>query len=121
MQIIQVASPEVQGREVQGREQETVIDSRIAELVDAVRAHRERIAALEARNDAAKDELRQLLEIRGDNWSDDEGYARLVPESTRTSYESKALDDLIIRDPLHYGWLKDFRKQSMVRGSIQIK
>ncbi len=112
MQIIQVAT----------RERETaVIDNRIAELVDMVRAHRERIATLEAKNDAAKEELRQLLELRGDNWSDDEGYARLIPESTRTSYESKALDDLIIRDPLHYGWLKDFRKQSMVRGSLQVK
>lgn len=98
-----------------------VIDSRIVELVDTVRAHRERIAALESKNDAAKEELRHLLELRGENWSDEEGYARLVPESVRTSYESKALDDLIIRDPLHYGWLKDFRKQSTVRGSIQVR
>ncbi len=111
MQIIQVAQ----------RQDEAVIDNRIAELVDTVRAHRDRIAALEAKNDAAKDELRQLLELRGENWSDDEGYARLMAESTRTSYELKALDDLIIRDPLHYGWLKDFRKQSVVRGSIQVK
>lgn len=102
-------------------DQVSVMDERIAELVDTVRANRERIAALEARSDAAKDELRQLLEMRGENWSDDEGYARLVPESTRTSYESKALDDLIIRDPLHYGWLKDYRKQSNVRGSIQVR
>ncbi len=111
MQIIQVA----QGQDT------AVIDNRIAELVDSVRAHRERIATLEAKNDVAKDELRQLLELRGESWSDDEGYARLMAESTRTSYESKALDDLIIRDPLHYGWLKDFRKQSVVRGSIQVK
>ncbi len=111
MQIIQVAQ----------RQDEAVLDNRIAELVDTVRAHRDRIGALEAKNDAAKDELRQLLELRGENWSDDEGYARLTAESTRTSYESKALDDLIIRDPLHYGWLKDFRKQSVVRGSIQVK
>ena len=112
MQIIPVA---------QHLDETSVIDARIAELVDSVRAHRERIAALEARNDAAKEELRQLLELRGENWSDDEGYARLVPDSTRTSYESKALDDLIIRDPLHYGWLKDYRKQSNIRGSIQVK
>ena len=97
------------------------IDDRIAELVDMVRAQRERITTLEARNDSAKDELRQLLELRGENWSDDEGYARLVPESKRISYETKALDDLIIREPLHYGWLKDYRKESTIRSSLQVK
>ena len=111
MQIVQLTQ----------RENAAALDDRIAELVDLVRGHRERIAALEAKNDVAKDELRQLLELRGENWSDDEGYARLTAESSRTSYESKALDDLILRDPLHYGWLKDYRKQSVVRGGIQIK
>ena len=98
-----------------------VVDDRIAELVETVRAHRERIATLEAKNDAAKAELRHLLEMRGENWSDDEGYARLVPDSTRTSYETKSLDDLIIREPLQYGWLKEYRKQSTIRSSIQVK
>ncbi len=98
-----------------------VLDARIAELVETVRAHRERIATLEARNDAAKEELRHLLEMRGENWTDDEGYARLTADSTRTSYETKALDDLIIRDPLQYGWLKDYRKQSTIRSAIQVK
>lgn len=99
----------------------TMIEQRIVELVDTVRAHRERIAALEARSSAAKRELRDLLELRGENWADEEGYARLVPDGARTSYETKALDDLIIRDPLHYGWLKDYRKESVVRGSIQVR
>ena len=111
MQIVQLTQ----------RENAAALDDRIAELVDLVRGHRERIAALEAKNDVAKDELRQLLELRGENWSDGEGYARLTAESSRTSYEFKALDDLILRDPLHYGWLKDYRKQSVVRGGIQIK
>jgi len=97
------------------------IDDRIIELVDRVRLHRQKIAALEAKNDAAKEELRQLLELRGENWSDDEGYARLVPDSTRVSYETRALDELIIREPLHYGWLKDYRKESLIRSSIQVK
>jgi hypothetical protein len=101
--------------------EDDVIDARISELVESVRAHRERIATLEARNDAAKAELRHLLEMRGENWSDDEGYARLVPDGTRTAYETKALDDLIIRDPLQYGWLKDYRKQSVIRSSVQVK
>jgi superfamily I DNA/RNA helicase len=98
-----------------------VLDDRIADLVETVRAHRERIATLEAKNDAAKEELRRLLELRGENWSDEEGYARLVPESCRVSYETKALDELIIREPLHYGWLKDYRKESTIRSSIQVK
>ncbi len=97
------------------------IEDRITQLVETVRAQRERIATLEARNDAAKQELRQLLEMRGESWADDEGYARLVPESKRISYETRALDDLIIREPLHYGWLKDFRKESTIRSSIQVK
>ncbi len=97
------------------------VDDRIAELVETVRAHRERIATLEARNDAAKEELRHLLELRGENWSDEEGYARLVPESTRISYETKGLDELIIKEPLHYGWLKDYRKESAIRANIQVK
>lgn len=97
------------------------IDERITELVDMVRAHRERIATLEARTESAKAELRQLLELRGENWSDDEGYARIVPESKRTSYETRSLDELIIHDPLHYGWLKDYRKESTIRSSIQIR
>ncbi|HVU13938.1 MAG TPA: hypothetical protein VHD90_21820 [Phototrophicaceae bacterium] len=97
------------------------VDDRIAELVETVRAHRERIATLEAKNDAAKAELRRLLELRGENWSDDEGYARLVPESTRIAYETKGLDELIIKEPLHYGWLKDYRKESTIRANIQVK
>lgn len=97
------------------------IDERISELVETVREHREQIASLEAYNDAAKRELRELLEQRGENWADEDGYARLVPESKRISYESKALDDLIISEPLHYGWLRDFRKESTVRGSVQVK
>ena len=98
-----------------------LVDERLAVLVEKVRGYRERIAALEAKNEAAKSELRKLLVERGENWSDDDGYARLVPESRRISYEAEKLDDLIIRDPLHYGWLKDYRKQSVVRANLQVK
>lgn len=97
------------------------IDSRIVELVDSMRMHRETIAALEAENGASREELRHLLDLRGENWSDDEGYARLVPDSVRISYDARALDDLIVSEPLHYGWLKDYRKTSVVRGSVQVR
>lgn len=96
-------------------------DERISQLVETVRSHRERIAALEARADAARKELFRLLVERGENWSDEDGYARLVPESSRASYETDKLDSLIIHDPLHYGWLKDYRKQSVIRATLQIK
>src|SRR3982750_3558047 len=90
---------------------ETTLDERIVELVEKVRIHRQKISALEAKNDAAREELRQLLELRGENGPDDAAYARLVPDSPRVSYETKALDELIIHEPLHYGWLKDYRKE----------
>ncbi len=97
------------------------LDERIIDLVEKIRSHRQRINVLEAKNDAAREELRQLLELRGENWSDEDGYARLVPDSRRVSYETKALDELIIHEPLHYGWLKDYRKESAIRSSVQVK
>lgn len=97
------------------------LDNRIAELVSCLRDQREQMAALSAESDAAKEELRQLLELRGANWSDNDGYARLVPESTRASYETRSLDALILRDPLQFGWLKEYRKLSNVRSTVQVK
>lgn len=102
-------------------EEVNVVDDRIAELVDLVRAHRQQIAKLETLNDDARQEIRHLLEMRGENWTDAEGYARLVPDSTRISYEARALDDLIVREPLEYGWLRDYRKSSVVRSSVQVR
>ena len=96
-----------------------LVDARIAELVETIRAHRERIAALEAKNDAAKDELRALLEGRGENWADGSGYARLTAESTRISFDGKGLQKLIDDAPITYAWLSKYSKTSTVRGSIQ--
>jgi hypothetical protein len=97
------------------------LDDAIAELVDVARALQERIASLEQKSGEVKAQLRQLIVQRGSNWADTEGYVRLTSEGTRTSYDAKAIDELIIGDPLRYGWLKDYRKQTTVRGSIQIK
>ena len=52
------------------------IDQRIAEQVDVVRGMQERIASLDYKLQTAKEELRELLEQKGSNWSDAEGYAR---------------------------------------------
>ncbi len=98
-----------------------MLDHEIAERVDYVRGLQDRIGSLTDKIQQAKDELRELLEQRGESWSDTEGYARLTSEGVRRSYDSKALDELIITEPLRYGWLKDYRRESQVRGGVQIK
>lgn len=100
---------------------DAALDERIAELVDIVRINQQRIARLEDRIAAVKEELRALLEQRGENWSDAEGYARLVSEGVRYYYDKQALDHLIITDPLRYGWLKDYRRETIVQGGVQVK
>ncbi|MBZ0297904.1 MAG: hypothetical protein K8L99_35445 [Anaerolineae bacterium] len=100
---------------------EETVDQQIAEHVDYIRGMQERMTALDEKVQLAKEELRELLEAKGANWSDDEGYARLVAEGIRRTYDHKALDELIISDPLRYGWLKDYRKESSVRGGVQVK
>jgi len=97
------------------------IDQEIAELVDMVRGAQERMSALQDKIHDAKDRLRELLVERGSNWEDDEGYASLVSDGMRVSYDTKALDELIITDPLRNGWLKDYRKESLVRGGVKVK
>lgn len=96
-------------------------DDRIADLVLRVRRAQGNIDSLNSEIEQAKVELRILLEERGDNWSDDLGYARLTSEGVRTTYDTKGLDELIIKDPLHYGWLKDYRNESSVRSTVTVK
>ncbi|MBZ0286828.1 MAG: hypothetical protein K8I30_04380 [Anaerolineae bacterium] len=97
------------------------LDQRIAERVDVIRSIQERIGALQDKVLLVKDELRDLLDEKGSGWSDDEGYARIVADSVRRAYDSKALDELIITDPLRHGWLKDYRRETPVRGGVQVK
>lgn len=97
------------------------LDSRIAELVEVIRESQNEVVTLQARIEDAKEALRDLLEVRGTNWSDDIGYARLVSEGIRTTYDTKALDNLIVNDPLRYGWLKDYRRESAIMGGVQVK
>lgn len=97
------------------------LDRRITELVELIRASQKQAATLDARITLAKDELRDLLSDRGSNWSDDSGYAQLTNEGVRRSYDTRALDELIINDPLRYGWLKDYRRESTVSGGVRVK
>jgi hypothetical protein len=98
-----------------------ILDGKIAELVDEVRESQEKVGALNDRVTTAKDQLRELLEMRGSSWSDDKGYARLLSDSVRRRYDADSLDKLILTDPLQYGWLKDFRKETVARGSVQVR
>ncbi|MEO8607055.1 MAG: hypothetical protein ABI690_04205 [Chloroflexota bacterium] len=97
------------------------IDQQIADRIQIVRDAQEQISLLDEQIQLLKTELRELLEQKGSNWSDTQGYARLTAEGTRTSYDTRALDGLILNEPLQYGWLKDFRKESTVRSGVQIK
>jgi hypothetical protein len=101
--------------------QTTNIDDRIEHVVDRIRTYRDEAEELDTRIQGLKAELRDLLERRGENWSDESGYARLVSEGERVSYNASDLDELIIQDPLHYGWLKDYRTTSTVQSRVQVK
>jgi hypothetical protein len=91
----------------QGHSHKEQIDSKIAECRDEI--------------STMKDALVPLLEERGENWADEDGYARLVSAGRRISYDTRALDDLVIKEPLRYGWLKDYRKETEVAGRLQVK
>lgn len=101
------------------------IDEEIAELVAIVREGQQRLAEAQAEIqpvvDAARERLAMLLEHRGENWADAEGYARLVSEGVRTSYDAEALDRLILEEPERYGWLRQYRQETSVRGGVRIK
>lgn len=91
----------------------------IGQLVKKMRRTRSRIAYHEAKLDAIKEALQPLLEASG-NWSDSEGYARLIGESSRISYDRESIDELIIRDP-GFECLRAFRKVSTIRASVSVK
>jgi hypothetical protein len=99
----------------------TELDERIQQVVQEIRECKADADEIEACITKLKDELRVLLVERGENWIDDEGYARLLSEGERTSYNTAALDDLIITDPLRYGWLKDYRVKTPVVSRVQVK
>jgi hypothetical protein len=99
----------------------TATDAQIAGLVSHIRECQSEISEREAEISRLKEQLSALLRERGSNWSDDQGYARLVSEGTRIGYDTTALDDLIINDPLRYGWLKDYRRESVVSERVQVR
>ncbi|GAB4520710.1 MAG: hypothetical protein OHK0046_31300 [Anaerolineae bacterium] len=101
--------------------EQSVIDAEIMDLVNDIRDCQQTMADAETRIRELKVRLAELLAERGSNWSDNEGYARLTQEGLRTHYDTDALDELLISDPLRYGWLREYRRQSPVAGRVQVR
>lgn len=94
----------------------------IIDLVGHIREQQVIIEQAEQSIKTAKEQLAILLEDYGKNWEDGAGgFARMIAEGTRTSYDTDALDELILKDPLHYGWLKDYRKQSSTSARVAVR
>ncbi len=97
------------------------IDAEIQAIVGSIRSYKAEVERLETSINDLKVDLRDLLETRGTNWSDPEGYARIMSEGERTHYDAEALDNLIIEDPLRYGWLREYRSKSTVQSRVQVR
>lgn len=97
------------------------IETRIARLVSRIRQAQQEIEDCNREIQQDKRELRQLLEQYGGNWQDEEGYARLVSEGFQRFYDVDALDRLILTDPLHYGWLKDYRHERVIAERLSVR
>lgn len=99
-----------------------LIDLQIEAEVNEIRAIEEQIETLEGFRAAKKSRLRTLLEQRGSSWEDgNDGYARIVADFTRTSYDAKALDELTLQSPWWHARLNKFRRSFSVRGGVQVK
>lgn len=96
-------------------------DEEIAALVGCIRQQQQRAEDAAAAISAFKDRLEALLAARGENWSDEDGYARLVAPSVRVAYPREELDKLILADPAQYGWLQQYRKESNCAGRVMVK
>jgi hypothetical protein len=101
--------------------QHEALENEIAATVRDIRqqqeaAERAAIAIYELKN-----RLEALLKERGSNWQDEDGYARLAAPGVRVNYSREALDSLILNDPLQYGWLKQYRKESELAARVVVK
>lgn len=100
----------------------SVIDGKISALVEEVREQQRAIVAAQLRIEKAKQELTTLLLERGSMWKDENGgYARLATATVRVVYDKARIDALILSEPLMYGWLKDYRKETSVKGGVQVR
>lgn len=96
-------------------------DAEIARRVACIRQLQAEAERIEDAIRAEKAALRTSLEARGESWSDDNGYARLMADSVRTSYDAKALDELSLSSKWWHARLNKFRRSFPVKGGIQVK
>jgi len=96
-------------------------DLQIKAEVQEIRAIVEQMEYLENAVAAKKARLRTLLEARGESWSDESGYARLMADSTRRSFNADALDKLMLRSKWWDARLRPYRKEFPVRGGVQVR
>jgi hypothetical protein len=103
----------------------TTVDDDIREVMSVLRSIKEARNEIEAEIgkdwEKGREKLRNLLEQKGSEWTDGEGYARIAAGYTTIEYDTAALDALIKADPERYGPLQAFRKEKQVKGSLQIK
>lgn len=96
-------------------------ETEIAVLVERIRARKAEIDTLDAQINVDRELVKTLLIDRGESWKDEHGYAMITSEGERVSYDTKALDELVLTDPVKYGWLHDYRRKSVVAASLKIK
>lgn len=100
---------------------ETKHEQVIADYVTQIRDLKTEMQILDTKLDDARTMVGYYLLDRGAPWKDEEGYAMLIGEGERVSYDTKALDELLLGDPLKYGWLSDYRKKSITKASLKVK
>lgn len=97
------------------------IDTQIEDRVQLIRDAQQNMEVLQYQIELMKIEIGELLQQKGAGWSDAAGYARITSEKISHTYDTRALDELILKEPLRYGWLGDFRKMATIRGGVQVK
>ena len=99
--------------------------NRQAELVAVLRDIKAQKAAMDEElqpiEEMAREELASLVQAGG-TWEDEVGYARYQQDSTRTVWNTKALNALIDNDPQGaYAWLEEYREEKPVKGGLRVK
>lgn len=96
-------------------------DELIAGIVSQLRCYAAAAAQIEEQKTALRERLAALLAERGEAWKDEAGYARLTSGGTRISYDTDELDARLITEPDRYQWLRDIRKATPIRPTVQVK
>ena len=93
----------------------------ISATVMRLRAYRDQIDHIGNSVDLLRSELQHLLEALGENWQDDDGYARIIDGGERVTYSASDLDRLLIESPEVHGWLKQHRRVSTLKPRLTVK